>query len=121
MSGESTYKRVLPATLVGLLVLAACEDGPTLPPEQRASSNLTILDGDNQVGLANKALGTLLVVQVKDSLGKVVPGVTIDWVVEQGGGSVSTTPTNYSYNANGVASAMYTLGSDAAQGREPLT
>ncbi len=111
MSSESTYKRVLPAALVGLLLLAACDEGPTLPPEQRVPSNLTILHGDNQVGLAYKALDTLLVVQVKDSLGKVVPGVTIDWVVEQGG-SVSTTPTNSGSNAIGVASAMYTLGSD---------
>jgi hypothetical protein len=49
------------------------------------------------------------VVQVRDAGGNAVPGVAVAWVVGTGGGSV--TPTTSVTDANGRASAAWTLGS----------
>lgn len=101
-----------PAPLVGLLLIVACDGESTLPPEP-VPSTLRIITGDNQLGLANETLGTLLVVKAEDSEGKPVPRVSIDWVVDEGGGTISpnTTPNSID-QANALASATFTLGAD---------
>ncbi|OYE06338.1 N,N-dimethylformamidase beta subunit family domain-containing protein [Nostoc sp. 'Peltigera membranacea cyanobiont' 232] len=69
---------------------------------------ITKTSGDNQTGAAGTALPNPLVVQVKDSAGNPQSGVTVNFAVTSGGGSVS--PTSAVTNASGQASTMLTLG-----------
>ena len=59
---------------------------------------------------AGTALPTLLSVQVGDAYGNPVSGVTVNWAVASGGGSLSA-PTSQA-GANGVASVQLTLGGE---------
>jgi plastocyanin len=108
MSTASTYQRFLPATLLCTLLLAAC-DTPT-PPPQPVATEITIIDGDSLWALAGSTLSRPLAVRVADSTGRPVPGVTIGWAVEEGGGSVSGSTTPSVTNAFGTAMATLTLG-----------
>lgn len=49
---------------------------------------------------------------VKDQYGNPVPGVTVNWAVTSGGGSVS--PASSTTNAQGIARARWTLGGSVA-------
>jgi hypothetical protein len=69
---------------------------------------ITKASGDNQSGAAGSALPNPLVAQVKDSNGNPLSGVTVNFLVTNGGGSVS--PTSAVTNANGLASTVLTLG-----------
>jgi plastocyanin len=106
MSHVPTHKWLRPVTLVGLLLLAACDAGPTEP----VASQITIYGGDNQVAPVDSMLPTLLAVRVTDSGGRAVPEVTIRWIVEEGGGSIIAATTSSVTNDWGVASAVYRLG-----------
>ncbi len=75
------------------------------------SSTISKVSGDNQSGTAGTALANPLVVQVKDSAGNAQSGVTVNFAVTSGGGSVS--PTSPVTNANGQASTVLTLGTTA--------
>lgn len=66
------------------------------------------VSGDNQTGTISTALPNPLVVQVKDSAGNPQAGVTVNFAVTGGGGSVS--PTSAVTNTNGQASTVLTLG-----------
>ena len=112
MSTVSMYKPFPPAMLFCALSLAACDKGPTPPPEPLVPSLVTILAGDNQIGLANSTLRTALVVQVTDSQGRLVPGVTIEWVVEAGGGSAAPRRSSSATNDVGIAADIITLGAE---------
>ncbi|MBU7587107.1 MAG: DUF4082 domain-containing protein [Nostoc sp. TH1S01] len=74
-----------------------------------AGSSLVKVSGDNQTGTVGSTLPTPLVVQVKDGSGNPQPGVTVNFAVTSGGGSVS--PTSVITDANGQANTILTLGS----------
>ncbi|WP_397331225.1 N,N-dimethylformamidase beta subunit family domain-containing protein [Nostoc sp. FACHB-280] len=74
-----------------------------------AQPTITKLSGDNQNGAAGTTLANQLVVQVKDSAGNLQSGVTVNFAVTSGGGSVSL--TSAVTNANGQAGTYLTLGS----------
>jgi len=67
--------------------------------------------GDGQVGAAGTALGTALVVTVKDASGNPLSGIGVTFAAASGGGSV--TPTSASTGADGKASTTRTLGPGA--------
>jgi len=69
--------------------------------------------GDSQSGTINTALPNPLVVQVTDSRGNPIPGVTVVWTAETGGGSVSE--ANTTTGADGRTSVIRILGSAAGQ------
>ena len=69
--------------------------------------------GDSQSGTINTALPNPLVVQVTDSRGNPIPGVSIVWTAETGGGSVSE--ANTTTGADGRTSVIRILGSAAGQ------
>ncbi|HKT60913.1 MAG TPA: Ig-like domain-containing protein [Gemmatimonadales bacterium] len=73
-----------------------------------AASGVTIVSGDGQTGPVSTELPNDLVVEVRDAGGNAVPSVAVAWVVGTGGGSV--TPTTSVTDANGRASAAWTLG-----------
>nr|MBA3760277.1 Ig-like domain-containing protein [Gemmatimonadales bacterium] len=69
--------------------------------------------GDSQSGTINTALPNPLVVQVTDSRGNPIPGVSIVWTAETGGGSVSE--ANTTTGADGRTSVIRILGSAAGE------
>ncbi|MEH2139980.1 N,N-dimethylformamidase beta subunit family domain-containing protein [Nostoc sp.] len=71
---------------------------------------ITKTSGDNQTGAAGTALPNPLVVQVKDGAGNPQSGVTVNFAVTSGGGSVL--PASAVTNANGQASTTLTLGAN---------
>jgi len=73
-----------------------------------APASMPIVSGDGQIGQARTALANPLVLAVADQYGNPVPGVSVAWTVEDGGGSLeaSTTTTDES----GRASNRWTLG-----------
>lgn len=72
---------------------------------------LTKVSGDNQTGTAGSALPNPLVVKVTDSTGNPQAGITVNFAVTSGGGSVS--PTSAVTGINGQASTVLTLGTTA--------
>ncbi|WP_416233384.1 N,N-dimethylformamidase beta subunit family domain-containing protein [Anabaena sp. UHCC 0399] len=73
-----------------------------------AQPTITKISGDNQNGAAGATLTNPLVVQVKDSAGNSQSGVTVNFAVTTGGGSVS--PTSAVTDGNGQANTTLTLG-----------
>jgi uncharacterized protein YjdB len=77
------------------------------------ATTLSISSGNGQSAYTGDTLANPIVVIVSDRVGNRVGGVTVDWSVVTGGGSldVSTSQTN----ANGLASAHWTLGPSVGQ------
>lgn len=73
-----------------------------------ATPTITKVSGDNQSGAVGTALSNPLVVQVKNGAGAPQSGVTVNFAVTGGGGSVS--PASAVTNANGQASTTLTVG-----------
>ncbi|MEH2263611.1 N,N-dimethylformamidase beta subunit family domain-containing protein [Nostoc sp.] len=73
-----------------------------------SSATITKTSGDNQTGAAGTALPNPLLVQVKDSAGNPQSGVTVNFAVSSGGGSVS--PASAVTNTSGQVSTILTLG-----------
>src|SRR6266480_272580 len=77
-------------------------------------ASATKLVGDNQTAATNNPVSTPPSVQVSDSYGDHVPGVTITFAATAGGGTVSGGATQT--DANGVATVgRWTLGAGAGQ------
>src|SRR5437870_2958600 len=81
---------------LALLVVAGCgggggsSGGGSGSGNGRASpSQIVVASGDHQVAIAGSALPNPLVVAVLDSSGNPVAGLTVDFSVTGGGGSVS--------------------------------
>ncbi len=72
------------------------------------AAGVSAASGDGQIGIAGKRLGEPLVVRVTDAYGNGVPGVTVQWDVAAGGGSVD--PATSMTMADGQASTWLTLG-----------
>lgn len=73
-----------------------------------ATFTITKAGGDNQTGTAGTTLPNPLVVQINDPSGNPQAGVTVDFAVTSGSGSVS--PASAVTNASGQASTTLTLG-----------
>jgi hypothetical protein len=73
-----------------------------------SASGVSIVSGDDQTGPVSTELPQDLVVQVRDAQGNAVPGVAVTWVIGTGGGSV--TPQTSATDADGRASAAWTMG-----------
>ncbi|RCJ23210.1 Ig domain-containing protein group 1 domain-containing protein [Nostoc sp. ATCC 43529] len=73
-----------------------------------AVPTITKIGGDNQTGAAGTPLANPLVVQVKDGAGNPQSGVTVNFAVTAGGGSVL--PASAVTDSNGEASTTLTLG-----------
>ena len=100
------------ATLA-LLVLGACS-GDSAHLQPLVPSAIKIVSGDGQSGRIGSLLPNPLVVEVTDGAGNVAPGIEVNWSVVTGGGSIA--PATSVTDANGMASAGFTLG--PAQGEQ---
>lgn len=106
--------------LAGLPLLFACGgDNLTLPSEGQPA-HIEILDGDAQIGPVKSELDKPLLVKVTDSQGRPVEGVTVEFVLE--GGLIS--PTTSATNARGEAQTSIELGTQVGtltgQARVPV-
>lgn len=99
--------RVMAHGALALLVLAACGGSDAGGPS--TDFTLAIQAGNGQVGAVGTALPIAYTVVARDQDNKVVGGVTVTWVVTQGGGSVSS-PTSVTDSTSGTATVTHTLG-----------
>jgi hypothetical protein len=109
---NTTRRRLAYSLSFGLAVASsACGgDGLVLPNESRPAS-ISVVSGDGQSAAAGAALGQPLVVSVVDALDRPVQGQTVAFTVDAGGGTVA--PATASTDADGLASASWTLGTGA--------
>jgi hypothetical protein len=99
--------------LSALLVLGGCNNDPAhLQP--LVPSAIRVVSGDGQTGRLGSLLPNPIVVEVTDAGGNAAPGIGVTWSVVTGGGSIA--PATASTDANGMASAAFTLG--PAQGEQ---
>lgn len=87
--------RATPLLLLGSLLVACGGEGagptpppPPGPPSPLPPASLTIVAGDQQTGSLNSPTPVAPAVVVRNAQGGPVPGVTVTFVVEAGGGSV---------------------------------
>jgi len=69
--------------------------------------------GDGQTAPAGTAVAGPLLVVIRDRLGNGIPGITVTWTVDSGGGSLSA--STVTTDASGQAQVTWTLGSAGAQ------
>ena len=106
-------KRTTRAVLlvVGLLAAGtACSDDPGDPGGDPA--NISLVDGNDQEAEAGTALPAPLRVLVTDDDGVPLEGITVEWNVATGTGSV---PPSTVTGFDGVASATFTLGPEIGE------
>jgi hypothetical protein len=99
-------KDALQVVLGSSLFALAC-NGSTQPPGPPAAVVKTA--GDAQAGYFNTALPIPYSVTVFDANNREVPGVSVNWAIVTGGGTLSSNPSTT--NANGLASTTHTLSS----------
>jgi adhesin/invasin len=75
------------------------------------AASVEIAAGNNQTGMVNNAVATAYGVRAKDSYGNPKQGVTINWAVQAGTGSLN--PTQSVTAANGIATSTRTLGANS--------
>jgi hypothetical protein len=100
----------LSAGLAAALAGYACGGGDlTVPPgPPPPTSEVRVVDGDRQVADTGARLAEPLIVRLLDPSGNPIPDRTVLWIVKAGGGTVS--PTTGMTDAQGFASAEWTLG-----------
>ncbi len=81
--------------------------------DTRAPEMIVPVSGENQTGTPGGQLLNPLVVRVENEFGRPVPGVEVEWNVEQGGGMIS--PTTTTTDADGRAQANWNLGFSIGQ------
>ena len=106
--------RALSGWAVLLGSIGAC--GSTEPPPVQIPAQVQKISGDAQTAPAGATLPLPLVLQVNDSGGNPIPGVTVNFTVLQGEGSVST-PTATT-GSTGRASTNFTIGTISGSAQE---
>lgn len=91
--------------LPALVLAAACNDPATAP----LPAELVLVQAPSSVGAPGFALADTLKVRLADDAGLPRRGATVTWEVRTGGGSI--TPMSDSTDADGIAAAIWTLGS----------
>ena len=111
MATSTNRHRTLASAVAGLILLAACDDGPDpTQPVEETEFQLAIFAGDSQVVPTGSLLPELLSVRVTDGQGEPVPDATIRWDARETGGQVTATSIS---DAAGIASAARILGPSA--------
>jgi hypothetical protein len=91
--------------------LVACSDGPTGPSEDLSGvpAAIVVADGDGQVATMGQAVPTEPAVVVRNSQGQGIAGITVQYAVLEGGGTIAS--ASAMTDASGVATAgAWTLG-----------
>jgi len=97
--------------IIVAFVVAACRsaDSPAGATQPHTSLGVNRVSGDSQIATLGAALAKPLVVQVIDSHGSPAAGVTVTWQTDTGSGAVS--PASSTTDAQGHATAQWTIGS----------
>lgn len=109
------------ARVIGVYLAGEAEPRVSFSATARpgAPARLKLVGGDGQVGLAGKPLAAPIVVGVTDTYGNALSGAAVSFAATAGGGTLS--PTNATTNADGVASAQWTLGAEGIQQEAVIT
>lgn len=99
---------VVTATSGSVAATAGVTVAPTVTQIEKVS-------GDGQTGTAGQLLPIPLGVELRDALGSLIQGATINFSVSQGGGALAS--QSVITGADGRASTTYTLGTTAGQNR----
>jgi Invasin, domain 3 len=99
------------AALLLLLSALGCGGDDLVLPPNTGPVEVMMVQGDRQEGAPGAPLPDSLRVRVVDTLGNGVSGRQVSWVVALGGGSI--VPDTDTSDANGYASAQWTLGQEA--------
>jgi hypothetical protein len=95
--------------VIGLsLGFVACGGESLTLPSEGEPATITVTKGGNQNGLVGTQLAESLEVQVTDTKGRPVGGATVNFAVTTDGGSAA--PASSVTDANGLANAQITLG-----------
>ncbi len=107
------YVLITCSTAAAALTLAGCGGGET--PTGTGNGNgvgsatsIALVSGDAQSGGRTTTLGSPLVVKVSDAQGNGVSGITVNWEVTSGAGTLSA--ASATTDAGGQASVTYDLG-----------
>lgn len=98
------------AAATALLATAACSESTNPPPGggNTTPAAIAIASGNSQSGTIGTQLANPLVVRVTNSDANGISGVTVNWSVTTGNGTVSSTSSTT--NAQGQAQVTFTLG-----------
>jgi hypothetical protein len=99
---------LLAAIVCGIVVAACSTSDDLLPPENIAPAALQVVAPQPITGLPGRPLPDAVTVRAVDAQGNGIAGTLVDFAVESGGGSLST--SNALTNAEGYASVTWTLG-----------
>ena len=97
-------------TVLCAAVLFACAGGDVTLPPDGAPATLTIIDGDEQSGRVGDPLALPLLIEVTDSRGRPVEGVTVAFEFGSAGPGAAVVPVQKTTNADGQADARLVLG-----------
>jgi uncharacterized protein YjdB len=103
--------RIPAAVLACAASLASCDDN-TGPPEARVTT-VEVAGGNDQPGTVATTLPELLVARALDAQSRAVQGARVEWQVAAGQGSI--TPSSTVTDAEGRATAQWTLGPTAGE------
>jgi hypothetical protein len=126
--GDTTFEpdETFTLTVTPIGGAAATATGTIVNDDVVPLGGLRIISGAGQGGRLGQTLPQPLVVEVTDVNGATVPGVSIDWKLTKGDGTLN--PTSSTTNAQGRASTTLTLGSvgaievqASARGLAPVT
>ena len=100
----------LAAVLAIAGLLAGCGGGDLTLPGAGSAAAIRVVTGDDQTGAVGEALPAPVVVEVTDSDGDPVSGVTVEFVLTSAGDGGDVTPETAQTNAGGRAEAHVLLG-----------
>ena len=106
-AGQGLFARTIVAAAT-LAALASCYDTGTAPPPPLVPAQIAVVSGSGQYDTVATTLPLALTVKVTDSSGTPVPGVTVGFQAVDGSGTV--VPFIANTDADGLAGAMWTLG-----------
>jgi hypothetical protein len=104
---KMAFVKLALATSAGMVALAACgseNDGY----DPGVATSVIYISGSGQSGDAGGALGELLTIETTNFVGDPVGGVSVEWFVVNGGGSLSKGVTTT--DANGLSQVTWFLG-----------
>jgi hypothetical protein len=96
--------------VAGLPLIFACGGDDLTLPSGGQPAHIEILDGSGQQGPVGTELGKELLVKVTDSQGRPVPGLTVQFVLQEDLGGGSVTPATPTTNEAGEIAARIKLG-----------
>jgi len=110
VSGSGTLSSTGPGTAMVTARAGSASDDITVEVDP-VPSTATVASGGSQTGTVGEALAEPVAVEVKDAGGNPVEGETVDFSIASGGGSVA--PASVTSDADGRATATWTLGTES--------